>query len=196
MDANTLSVSSFTRLAPSVILTQSATLPYPIARYVAMFGWSLAVWISFQPLIDRTQHNDASSKDQSIISTLAKLLFAFFVCMALLLAEKVAIQWIADKFHERSYAGMCNFGLPNQYIPDTCTERVEDQKRAIRAITILYANSTDVPGRSDTDDSGSLRTIAGQLPVKIFKTALRGVQSAASFTTSSLGSVASQLSGG
>ena len=39
------------------------------------------------------------------MNTIAKLLFAFFLCAGLLVFEKFAIQWIAGKFHERSYAG-------------------------------------------------------------------------------------------
>ena len=39
------------------------------------------------------------------MNSIAKLLFAFFLCAGLLVFEKFAIQWIAGKFHERSYAG-------------------------------------------------------------------------------------------
>ena len=36
---------------------------------------------------------------------MAKLLFAVMLSAAVLFAEKILIQWIAGKFHERSYAG-------------------------------------------------------------------------------------------
>ena len=50
------------------------------------------------------------------------------LCAALLFGEKVSIQWIAGKFHERSYA-----------------ERIADQKFAIKVLVILYQHSTDIP---------------------------------------------------
>ncbi len=36
---------------------------------------------------------------------MAKLLFALMLSAAVLFFEKISIQWIAGKFHERSYAG-------------------------------------------------------------------------------------------
>lgn len=76
-----------------------------LISYVALFGWTLACWISFQPLILTRQESTADTNDQDIIQLIAKLLFAVFLCTAVLLGEKFAIQWIAGKFHERSYAG-------------------------------------------------------------------------------------------
>jgi hypothetical protein len=67
-------------------------------RYVTFFAWSLANWITFQPLI-----NDKSG--DRVLSLIAKILFGIMLCAAILLAEKFAIQWIAGKFHEKSYAG-------------------------------------------------------------------------------------------
>lgn len=65
------------------------------------------MYVSFQALIDQQQQGDAgaSSSSRSAISLVAKLLFAVMLCTALLLFEKFSIQWIAAKFHERSYAG-------------------------------------------------------------------------------------------
>ncbi len=80
-----------------------------LCRYVALFGWTLAIWISFQPLINTRQSKSADQSAVNIIDTAAKLLFAFFLCAAVLLGEKFSIQWIAGKFHERSYAGTLNF---------------------------------------------------------------------------------------
>lgn len=79
-------------------------LPPPSTRYIALFAWALAVWVSWQPLIDN-QQRDASPKSVKIIDLIGKLLFALFLCCGVLLFEKFAIQWIAGKFHERSYAG-------------------------------------------------------------------------------------------
>lgn len=67
-------------------------------RYVTFFAWSLANWITFNPLINR-------NSDDRTLSFIAKLLFGIMLCAIILLAEKFAIQWIAGKFHEKSYAG-------------------------------------------------------------------------------------------
>jgi hypothetical protein len=47
----------------------------------------------------------SSDSSRRVISLLAKLLFGLFLCAAVLLGEKFSIQFIAGKFHERSYAG-------------------------------------------------------------------------------------------
>jgi hypothetical protein len=77
-----------------------------IFRYVALFAWTLALWISWNPLIDRRQQDGTSPNSVRAIDLIGKLLFAFYLCTALLLFEKFSIQWIAGKFHERSYAGL------------------------------------------------------------------------------------------
>ncbi|KAG7098557.1 hypothetical protein E1B28_000491 [Marasmius oreades] len=145
-------------------------------RYVALFVWTLALWISWQPLINRRQRSDASDSSKHIIDFISKLLFGIYLCAAVLLFEKFAIQWIAGKFHERSYA-----------------ERIADQKFAVRSLVTLYRNSSDIPGRTDTlkgaDSTTALKTR------KFFKKALKGVRNAATTTTTALGNVASEIAG-
>jgi hypothetical protein len=65
----------------------------------------LVIWIAWNPLIIDRKRPDISSKSQQIITFIGKLLFGIFLCTALLLFEKFAIQLIAEKFHQRSYAG-------------------------------------------------------------------------------------------
>jgi len=65
------------------------------------------IWVSFNPLITIKEVNPGD-KSTEAISLLAKLLFALLLCAAALLFEKFCIQWIAWKFHERSYAGTIN----------------------------------------------------------------------------------------
>ena len=74
---------------------------------MALFGWALTIWVTYVPLIISREHVNSPSTDSniSILSLIGKLLFACFLCAAVLLAEKFAIQYIAGKFHERSYAG-------------------------------------------------------------------------------------------
>ena len=103
------------------------------------------------------------------------------LCAALLFGEKVSIQWIAGKFHERSYA-----------------ERIADQKFAIKVLVTLYQHSTDIPWRSDTlrdGPSGDSKRKTMLNPQRIFKRALKGVRNAATTTTTVLGTVASEIAG-
>lgn len=75
-------------------------------RYVAFTAWTVAIWVTYQPLLNRRQSDHASDNSKEIISLLGRLLFAFFLCALVLFMEKFAIQFIAGKFHERSYAGL------------------------------------------------------------------------------------------
>ena len=75
------------------------------ARYVALAGWSLSIWVAWNPLIDSKQDPLASAKSVQIINFIGRLLFGILLCTEVLLFEKFSIQWIAGKFHERSYAG-------------------------------------------------------------------------------------------
>ncbi|KAL0576656.1 hypothetical protein V5O48_005316 [Marasmius crinis-equi] len=145
-------------------------------RYVALFMWTLAMWISWQPLINKKQRPDTSDSNKHIVDFIAKLLFGFYLCAAALLFEKFSIQWIAGKFHERSYA-----------------ERIADQKFAVRSLVTLYRHSSDIPGRSDTL-KGAQETPAVKTR-KFFKAALKGVRVAATTTTTALGNVASEIAG-
>ena len=88
---------------PSVLLIANS-----YSRYVALLAWTFAIWIAFQPLINDRQKSDASQSSVKVVDTAAKLFFGFFLCAAVLAFEKFAIQWIAGKFHERSYAGTCS----------------------------------------------------------------------------------------
>jgi hypothetical protein len=73
-------------------------------RYIALSAWSLVTWISWNPLINGQQHS-SDQNDVNIIHLIGKLLFILLICTSILLFEKFSIQWIAGKFHERSYAG-------------------------------------------------------------------------------------------
>ncbi|GAW01584.1 serine threonine protein kinase [Lentinula edodes] len=146
-------------------------------RYVALFGWTLAMWITWNPLVDTRQESTASNNDKSIVSLIAKLLFGLFLCSAVLLFEKFSIQWIAGKFHEKTYA-----------------ERIADQKFAVRSLVTLYRNSSDIPGRSDTLKASHLKNSSVN-PKMLFKRAIKGVRTAATTTTTALGNVASEIAG-
>ncbi|KAJ6499912.1 Mechanosensitive ion channel-domain-containing protein [Mycena vitilis] len=144
-------------------------------RYVAIFLWTLAVFISYNPLINSRQSSTASSSAIKIIDLGQKLFFAFFLCAAVLLFEKFAIQWIAGKFHEKSYS-----------------ERIADQKFAVKSIVTLYTHSRNV-SRPDALHSESARDFLN--PKNFLKRALKGVRSAATTTTTAFGNVASEITG-
>lgn len=142
---------------------------------MALFGWTLAVWITFNPIIVGNHVGNETEQ----VSFIANLLFAFFLCASLLLFEKLSIQWIASKFHERSYA-----------------ERITDQKLAVKILVTLYQHSSEVPGRADTlKDRDAAQKPPTADPRKFFKLALKGVRSAATTTTTALGNVASEIAG-
>ena len=77
------------------------------------------------------------------------------------------------------------------------TERIAEQKFAVRVLVTLYAHSTDIPGRSDTlrDGPADHKRKTMMNPQKIFKKALKGVRHAATTTTTVLGTVASEIAG-
>ena len=77
------------------------------------------------------------------------------------------------------------------------TERIAEQKFAVRVLVTLYAHSTDTPGRSDTlrDGPADHKRKTMMNPQTIFKKALKGVRHAATTTTTVLGTVASEIAG-
>ncbi|KAG9080476.1 hypothetical protein FRC06_006530, partial [Ceratobasidium sp. 370] len=157
-----------------------------LQRYMALFAWSLAQWIAFTQLILRhrpsADQNDANAvakqaNNNSNLDLISKILFGVMLCTAILLGEKFAIQWIAFKFHERSYA-----------------ERIAEQKVQTSCLTTLYKHSSEIPGRSDTLKDGQTGQAAIN-PKKLLKGVLKGVKGVASTTTTALGNVASEIAG-
>jgi len=145
-------------------------------RYVAFFGWSLAIWIAWTPLVDSRQQNP-TARNKQIVQLIGRLLFGFYLCGGLLLFEKFSIQWIAGKFHERSYA-----------------ERIAEQKFAIKTLTTLYRNSTDLPeSRGISHNQNEKQPLVD--PKRLVKQAIKGVRFAATTTTTALGNVASEIAG-
>jgi len=78
-------------------------------RYIAFFGWTLAIWITYQPLINTHRDPTIGAESAQALTIIGRFLFGIFLCSAILLFEKFSIQYIAGKFHERSYAGASDF---------------------------------------------------------------------------------------
>ncbi|KAK2463270.1 hypothetical protein APHAL10511_004925 [Amanita phalloides] len=143
-----------------------------LRRHIALFGWSMAVWISWTPLVADRLEGNPGNRSVGAIGLGGRVFFALFACAAILLFEKVAIQWIAEKFHERSYA-----------------DRIAKQKFAVDTFVTLYQYSSDIPGRSDTLNNSSVDA------KRFLKKFRHGVRSAATATTTALGNVASEIAG-
>ncbi len=68
----------------------------------------------------------------------------------------------------------------------------------MRVLVTLYQHSTDIPWRADTLRDGNAAVHKRKStfnPQRVFKKALKGVRSAATTTTTVLGTVASEIAG-
>lgn len=139
--------------------------------------WTLAMWISFQPLIQRQAGPNASDATISTLSQITKGLFAIWICAIILLVEKLVIQVVAYNFHKTSYA-----------------DRIAENKFAVRSLVTLYLNSRDI-GRSDTLDGAAIRDKEKLDPSKILKRGLKGAKKIVTGTSTALGTVASEIVG-
>ncbi|KGB77411.1 serine/threonine protein kinase [Cryptococcus deuterogattii 99/473] len=150
-----------------------------LGRYAKLVIWCLAIWVSFTPLIVNHYTGDQSATSRSDLSTFANLLFGLFLCSIVYCVEKLIIQLIALQFHRDSYE-----------------DRLREQKFSLKALTYLYTNSHDIPGRTDTlSDAVSTKTKGSQIPRVALKKALKGLKEAAQTTTTALGNVASEMAG-
>lgn len=150
-----------------------------LGKYAKFILWAGINYIAYQPLIKTRNSADSSSQSHNIITIINALLLTILLCFVALGVEKLVIQLIALSFHQDAYA-----------------DRIAEQKHQIKVLTILYTNSHDIPGRSDTlSDSASANTKASQMPKVAMRRALRGLKSVAQNTTTALGNVASEMTG-
>jgi hypothetical protein len=75
------------------------------------------------------------------------------------------------------------------------TERIADQKFAVRSLVMLYRNSSDTPGRTDTLGGGTTPKGHAVNPTRLLKRVRDGVRFAATTTTTAFGNVASEIAG-
>ncbi|GFZ43630.1 hypothetical protein JCM24511_01350 [Saitozyma sp. JCM 24511] len=150
-----------------------------LGRYAKLVVWSLAMWVSFTPIIINNYTGDQSATSRTNLTTIASLLFGVFLCSIVFGVEKLVVQLIALQFHQDSYE-----------------DRLKEQKFQIRCLTTLYINSRDIPGRTDTlTDAQSTKTKGSQIPKIALRKALRGLREVAQTTTTALGNVASEMAG-
>lgn len=77
------------------------------------------------------------------------------------------------------------------------TDRIAEQKIQVKTLVVLYAHSSNIPGRNDTlrDDKDSSRGIGSVNPKRALKNLLKGVRGVAEGATTALGNVASEITG-
>lgn len=75
------------------------------------------------------------------------------------------------------------------------SERIADQKFGVRSLVILYRNSRDSLGRTDTLRDGPTAKGSAVTPNRLFKKFRQGVRYAATTTTTVFGNVASEIAG-
>lgn len=92
--------------------------------YLALVAWTAALWITWVPLVaDRQREEDPSSRSVRAINLGGRLLFGLACVAVILFMEKVSVQWIAMKFHERSYQSWFPRSSFSIYMADTATLR-------------------------------------------------------------------------
>jgi hypothetical protein len=127
------------------------------------------------------------------------LLFALLLCAGALLFEKFSIQWIAWKFHERSYAGNNKlFYAPWLSLTFLLSflERIADQKYAVHALATLYKHSISIPTRLDTLHVNGTKGEFHMDTNHLFRSIRHGFRSARKVTAAAFGNVASEIAGG
>lgn len=66
-----------------------------LGRFAKLILWSLVMYISYQPLIDRRYEGDRDSNAYSNINLIGKLLFGLLLCTVVYGVEKLIVQLIA-----------------------------------------------------------------------------------------------------
>lgn len=145
-------------------------------RFLALVGWALVNWITFNVIVNQQGNPDKSQGSGRITNQIVRGWFAIFIDCCILLGEKLVIQIIARNFHKTSYE-----------------DRISAQKYQIRVLTKLYVNSRDI-GRSDTLDGAKGRS-ASPNASRILKAALSNVKKAAQASATPIGLVASEIAG-
>ncbi|KAF8326601.1 Mechanosensitive ion channel-domain-containing protein [Cantharellus anzutake] len=145
-------------------------------RPVAFVAWSIAVFVTYNPIIYvRFTHENAqkypSSQDALVLT--GRLVFGLVLSSVSLLAEKFCIQLIAYKFHERSYS-----------------DRIARAKAQVECLVTLYKHSDRLHALQNTQPSNGAIS-----PAKLLKRILKGVRRTAETTTTAFGNMASEIAG-
>lgn len=102
--------------------------------------------------------------------------------------------WKIPRAVVRWYVQLFLTVLPAQLVPST--DRIAEQKHAVKTLISLYRNSSDIPGRSDTLLASNVtRGAAAVDPRRLFKKLREGVRLATTTTATVFGNVASEITG-
>lgn len=133
-----------------------------LGRYAKLVSWTVAVWISFTPLIINHYTGDFDANARSDLTIFVSILFGLFLCTIVLGVEKFIIQLIAYVtlvcmgedadicIGSNSTATLMRvriFDPKQQDVTDhSSLDRLKDQKFQVKCLTALYINSHDVSG--------------------------------------------------
>ncbi|KAL7937218.1 Mechanosensitive ion channel domain-containing protein [Trichoderma chlorosporum] len=124
--------------------------------HTALFLWFLAILISFKPTMDGHRapvpDGDSGNVHMHWIDVVNKVIIALFVLAALNFVEKILIQWIAQSFHQRTYA-----------------TRIENNKADIRQTVCLFEYAKSKLESTDSfwkDSNGQASTSGLHTPLK------------------------------
>ncbi|UKZ70446.1 uncharacterized protein TrAtP1_011427 [Trichoderma atroviride] len=133
--------------------------------HTAIFLWFLAILVSFKPTMNSHRAPVPEGREDEVdiqwIGIVNKVIIALFVLAALNFVEKILIQWIAQSFHQRTYA-----------------TRIENNKGDIRQLVRLYEYAK---AKLDTSDpfwkgsNGHASASGLQTPMKAFHNNARQV---------------------
>jgi small-conductance mechanosensitive channel len=133
--------------------------------HTAMFLWFLAILVSFKPTMNSHRAPVPEGREDEVdvkwIGIVNKVIIAIFVLATLNWVEKILIQWIAQSFHQRTYA-----------------TRIENNKGDIRQLVRLYEYAKAKLDASDPfwkGSNGDASASGLQTPMKAFHNNARQV---------------------
>ncbi|KAL7795390.1 Mechanosensitive ion channel domain-containing protein [Trichoderma ceciliae] len=154
----------FARMVGSTNAHKWRDIGQRLELHTAMFLWFLTILVSFKPTMDSHRApvpDDQGDVHMHWISVVNKVIIAIFVLAALNFAEKVLIQWIAQSFHQRTYA-----------------TRIENNKADIRQLVCLFEHAKSQVEATDTfwkSSNGNASSSGLQTPMKAFHNNARQV---------------------
>ncbi|KAH6611371.1 mechanosensitive ion channel family [Trichoderma cornu-damae] len=144
--------------------------------HTALFLWFLAILISFQPTLDNHRapvpDGDAGSVRAHWIGVVNKVVIALFVLASLNFVEKILIQWIAQSFHQRTYA-----------------TRIDNNKADVRQLVCLFEYAGSHRQATDSFWNGNM----GNVPNSGLQTPMRSFHSNALQVLGKVGQLAGRV---
>jgi small-conductance mechanosensitive channel len=149
---------------------------YQLELHAALFLWLLAVLVSYQPILNNHRVPVPPEEAENVpdipwIDAVNKVVIALFVLATLNFVEKILLVWIAESFHQRTYA-----------------RRIEKNTADMACLTQLYQFSKQKISRED-----SIWQAAGQGLGSGARTPMQAIQQNARRALNTVGTVAKGL---